>query len=282
MDGFMMLRYTALTFALILLSGCKVAVIVVEGGEVLFGDITGSGETCTAGTICFQEVQDTSVSSIYYAQPDEGWEFVQWSSGPGFWCQGSKHPLCELSLEPLAGVPEEEALVATDSTFYVMPIFQRIPPTVIVDGNEWYQPTFFKNLSWYEVNSACPAGVCSGTLNGYDLTGWTWASRQDMRDLFTYYLAPNKLGVNNDVSREVDSSWAPAFFTSGWRWHGGLYSLPHSLDGWIAAEQSPERGAVAFIVDREVGEEDLAVSWSSATKEASNELQGAWFYRPAP
>ena len=43
-EEFLMVRNIAISFVLLALAGCKVAVIVVEGGQVLFGDTTGTGE----------------------------------------------------------------------------------------------------------------------------------------------------------------------------------------------------------------------------------------------
>ena len=272
-------RYKFLMVLLVssLLASCKLAVIVVEGGEVLsnFGP-------CTAGNVCIHDVPDTNFSEFFYAQPEAGWEFVRWNSGKDFWCKDSTDRICELSLQGLAGIAPVEDIVASTSTFYIMPVFQPIPPTVVVDGKEWYQPIFFTNLTWDEVNATCQAGVCNGTLNGHDLNGWTWASSEDMDDLFNHYIGGDVFGGGNTVQREVDSSWAPAFFASGWRWHIGLHPLPHSLHGWIAADRSPEYGGSAFIVDSDAGREDLAVSWSYTLKEASNDLHGAWFYRAVP
>jgi len=51
--------------------------------------------------------------------------------------------------------------------------------TVMAGGLEWAQATSFTSLSWAEVSTACPSGVCSGTLNGFTMDGWTWATSLD-------------------------------------------------------------------------------------------------------
>ncbi|MDZ7781794.1 MAG: hypothetical protein U5K56_02225 [Halioglobus sp.] len=99
-----MVRVVAASLILLLLCGCKVAVVVVEGGEVLFGDDVGSPETCTGGSICFLEVTESSGWIGFHARPDEGWEFVRWQSGDGFLCQDSNRALCEIPLDSLAGL----------------------------------------------------------------------------------------------------------------------------------------------------------------------------------
>ncbi len=55
-----------------------------------------------------------------------------------------------------------------------------ITDTFSAGGNLWAQPKLFTSLSWNSMDAVCPAGsagVCGvGTLNGYDMNGWTWAS----------------------------------------------------------------------------------------------------------
>ena len=54
-----------------IIAGCKVAVMVVEGGEV---QSTGSG-TCIAATICIVEVNDTNFTETFTAVANTGWYF---------------------------------------------------------------------------------------------------------------------------------------------------------------------------------------------------------------
>ncbi|MBK6511261.1 MAG: hypothetical protein IPG64_23275 [Haliea sp.] len=69
-----------------------------------------------------------------------------------------------------------------------------VPITDIVtaDGKEWAQVELFKKLSWLDVSSQCPVlnDVCNSgsSLNGFDLTGWTWATTTDINLLFNVYL----------------------------------------------------------------------------------------------
>jgi hypothetical protein len=118
-------RVLGLSALLIALTGCKVAAILVEGGEV---QSTASG-TCqpavpgTTGTVCIHEVADTSYSESFTAVPDAGWQFVKWNSGGGgFLCQDSTNPTCVVSNVGTEGNAVLEAIVASDATFYLMPI----------------------------------------------------------------------------------------------------------------------------------------------------------------
>jgi hypothetical protein len=62
------------------ITGCKLAVIVVEGGEV---QSTGSG-TCVASAICIVDVSDSYFSETFSAVPDPGWYFQKWNAGIDF------------------------------------------------------------------------------------------------------------------------------------------------------------------------------------------------------
>ena len=107
------------------LQGCKVAVIVVEGGEV---QSTMSGTCIPAnpgvfGSVCIHEVSDTNFSETFTAVPDSGMTFVKWNSGDGFLCADSTNPACEVSNTVFAGNPFAEAIVSSNAVFYLMPIF---------------------------------------------------------------------------------------------------------------------------------------------------------------
>jgi len=93
----------------------------------------------------------------------------------------------------------------------------QITNTVIVNGYEWAQVSDFTNLSWQEINTVCPLGNCSGTLNGFDMNGWTWADGEAVAGLFNAYLADagvdpgSFLEGNYGYFSEDVSTWAPAF-----------------------------------------------------------------------
>jgi hypothetical protein len=121
-----MFRIIAVLLTVLFFSGCKLAVLLVEGGEV---QSIGSGTCMTSttvpqtGTVCIHEVADTSYSETFTAVPDLGWDFVKWNTGGGFLCADSTNPTCVVSNVPLAGNAFAEAIVASDAMFYIMPIF---------------------------------------------------------------------------------------------------------------------------------------------------------------
>jgi hypothetical protein len=55
---------------------------------------------------------------------------------------------------------------------------------VYVNGRLWYQPIWFDGVTRQDILNVCPDGECVGVLNGVELTGWTWARRSDVDQLF--------------------------------------------------------------------------------------------------
>lgn len=209
-------RFLVFLAIAVLVAGCKVAVIVVEGGEV---QSIGSG-TCFEGEICMVQVNDTNFADAFTAVPAEGWYFEKWNAGGGFFCSNSDDPTCTLSLEAGAGNSGIEALVASSETFYLMPVFKPDKDIITVDGKQWLQPVLFKGLSWSDIDAVCPheEGRCNGVLNGQDLRGWTWASIDDFNALINFYIGRDELGPGGgDYYWELDSEWFPALFEDGWR-----------------------------------------------------------------
>lgn len=56
----------------------------------------------------------------------------------------------------------------------------------IIDGRQWLQPNAVRGSSWDEINAVCGTGSCVGSVNGdgFDLTGWQWATIFEVGDLF--------------------------------------------------------------------------------------------------
>jgi len=70
-----------------------------------------------------------------------------------------------------------------------------ITDTVTVDGKIWAQVDLFAGLSWNNIGAVCPGGVCgTGTLNGFDMAGWHWASADDLAAVFNPFLVDSGFG----------------------------------------------------------------------------------------
>jgi hypothetical protein len=279
-----------------LMTACKLAVIVVEGGEVQAtegGELTVS-DICMEGTICIVEVNDTNFNMKFYAIPDAGWYFEKWNSGDRLFCADSTTLGCKLSLTAAKGNAGIETLVASPETFYLMPVFKPHKDTIIVDDKQWFQPHLFLNLSWHDINAVCPKGICAGVLNGYDMTGWLWASVNDINTLFNYYIGAEILGPGPSspyLGEAPNSTWASDFYSDGWGPTNDRISpffICRSTEGWTSDEAiqncSPDCHYTPHWSDADEDVEGFICS-DNATTEYWNSSNGywgetgAWFYR---
>lgn len=274
------LKFLLLISIAALLAGCKLAVIVVEGGTVREGD--GGGNVCDVGTICMFDVVNTESTYIFRALPSERWVFDHWQAGDRFLCGGSKEYQCRISLDQLEDEVAEK-IVNSTMTAYLMPIFRPAKDIIRVDGKEWYQPDLFSNLSWNEINAICPEGVCNGTLNGHDMTGWTWASLKDINDLFNYYLGSELLGPGPDRV-ELAPDAGSNIFEDGWLPTVKVFFDPYGYQRWIKGwtrnglNTNPNQAWPGSWEQFDPFYSEIQTDESYA-KDHSWVLDGAWFFR---
>ncbi|MBN7796878.1 hypothetical protein [Parahaliea mediterranea] len=262
--------------------GCKLAVIVVEGGEVRS---TGSG-TCVAGLVCVVDVTDTGFSDEFRAVPGEGWYFHKWNSGSRFFCGGSADPECKLYFSDYPGSEDNvqlQELVKSSEVFYLMPVFKQTPPEIAVpdnrpvrvNGQEWLQPRNFVNYSYNTIREVCPDKLCSGHLPGsaIDLTGYMWASGKDVRLLIESYKTRDRyiLGDFIYTKAEMDRELEQVINLN----LIALLSDDLSDEGWVHIVTAYD--AQPF----EPSREKLSIGANPFIRGSDHEdAYGAWFWRP--
>ncbi len=281
------LKFLLLLSIAVLIAGCKLAIIVVEGGEV---QSDGSG-VCLAGSICIVDVSDPDFAETFSAVPNDGWAFQKWNSGSGFFCGGSSEPFCHLSFAGHEESKEVAKMVASDDTFYLMPVFKRIsgyPP--IVGGNkEWLQPADFLGYSPRQVEAICPppSGACSGSLpnSSVDLTGYYWASLDDIAQLLNG-MRPYDSPINGsdlvdplpdppdpELLLGVDEDFLFEYFTHTYKFFEGGPQLVLSAFSRDRAEEPRHYEGIViqygWIQDGDTFIDDRDADGS-----------GAWFWRP--
>ena len=183
------LRLSLVALSVLTLASCKIRIIVPEGGHVY----TQSGAyQCDGGQTCNIDVIDFFFDETFIANPYRGYAFRFWKQGTGRFCGKSPNP-CRLLTTIFTGdwVPAVLPwLESSDIVFYLQPVFASGDDIIRANGKDWRQLSLFADLSWDEINAVCPvnrAGQCSGTLNGHDMKGWTWASASDVSALFDFY-----------------------------------------------------------------------------------------------
>lgn len=261
------------------LAGCKLAVILVEGGDVQ--SLSGT-RNCSAGDVCVFQVNDTTFSETFTAVPAPGWRFLRWNSGGDFLCQNLTSTQCSLSNTEAAGNPLVEAIVASERTFHIMPVFEfvgdpiPISESIFADGLLWAQVTPFGDLTWNEINAVCPAGDCDDGLAGFDMRGWTWASVAEVNSLFNHYIAFPALGPGPDQHIDGLFTFTPAVSNDGWE--GILYADILAIIGYT--RDAPPASCSGIGTNQNSGQDVAATGgWSSPFTDCAGRISGGWFYR---
>ncbi len=104
----------------ILLSGCKLFVTVGTGGSV-----SGSGgSNCSENSVCEIEITDATFIETFTAVPKAGFQFKQWEEGDGYLCGNQTSVHCTLDNTAAAGNSALEAVIASNRSFAIRPIFE--------------------------------------------------------------------------------------------------------------------------------------------------------------
>jgi hypothetical protein len=86
---------------------------------------------------------------------------------------------------------------------------------VVVGGSEWRQLTDTVSISYGDLvdSGTCSAssGLCNGSFNAVDFSGWTWATVEEVGLLFeTLTGLPAGTFASPENVNELGSTWAPA------------------------------------------------------------------------
>ena len=117
--------------ALAALAGCRLEVVVPEGGRV----VSESGRyDCDELFVCSGEVTDSSFEETFTALPDPGYRFVEWSGTDSTVCEGSTES-CKLRMLDLPPTIRR-SLLNSDMVARLVPIFEETdaPQAVSVTG----------------------------------------------------------------------------------------------------------------------------------------------------
>jgi hypothetical protein len=174
-----------------------------------------------------------------------------------------------------------------------------ISDIVTANGKVWAQVSLFTNLSWSQISAICPAGVCvdNGMLNGYNMSGWRWASVDDVNALFNFYGVSPALGPGPDwrYAGPADSEFAKLFFTAGWMPTLEYSGNPLYTQLWCAGHTSTLGRIPPVLADRYVAGIEMlkeariesgtfftraqVFTSQSTTDGGADETTGAWFFR---
>ncbi|MET0523471.1 MAG: calcium-binding protein [Nocardioides sp.] len=158
-----------------------------------------------------------------------------------------------------------------------------------VGGREWRELYETTGLSWTEIASVCPtdgATACSGTVRGRNLTGWTWATASQVRDLLDDY-APGLTTAEPPVVSGIDGFWAGISFLAVMRWTtytSSTYSYSESTSGWTASQDAAAGlpiGGFAAYSHQLAGTTATGSIGLGTAPDAASSVRGVWLWRPA-
>ena len=143
---------------------------------------------------------------------------------------------------------------------------------VTVDGTDWAQTDLFAGVTWSQIDTACPAGTCTGILNGYSVSGWTFASVDDVNTLFNHFFGYEHMGPGPSV--RIGDSVDHQMIDDGFRGADG--------GGYIAGQSYQANYVEGFTRDLDPNGLPYYGSWSVQTSPESYGSASALTYRTEP
>ena len=116
--GQIIARLCLLILCTLSLAACKLVINVPAGGKV----ISANGEECFANSRCVIEVTSTNYDDRFTADPDDDYLFLHWKKRSRGLCALSR-ATCRLYSSFVVGNPDLEAILASDTEFYLEPVF---------------------------------------------------------------------------------------------------------------------------------------------------------------
>jgi hypothetical protein len=164
---------------------------------------------------------------------------------------------------------------------------------VDVEGTKWLQPIDFHGYSWNDVSEVCDSstGVCSGLLGPTDLTGWTWASLDEVNSLLNNFIVTEpKLVLGTDFV--YCDMCVDAYFAAGFNYE--TVFVPST--GWLRVSGGVSRTTSLADIERAYGRAvgqsafvGILGSNTTILKDGSCDIgatcsgdSGAWFYSEVP
>ncbi len=109
-----------------------------------------------------------------------------------------------------------KGIAATVLTLFAAGVHATSIQPVHVGERQWLQPNAFVDIRWWDVEDICDTqtGTCEGSLNGVDLSGWTWASLGDVNNLFNSFIGQPQL-TGPDMFFTLTHLEIQSFFDAG-------------------------------------------------------------------
>jgi len=154
---------------------------------------------------------------------------------------------------------------------------------VDAQGRSWRQVTETIGASWQAIAQRCPVDgstPCAGTLGNQDLTGWVWATNEQVAELFEEFMpgiaAAGSLSGGNCVLPGLGflSTFNPTY--SGYTTFGASFYI----SGWSA---TTTRGNAAIAPEVAAGYQPHHGSFNLLAQisvTSTSAYRGAWLFKP--
>lgn len=199
-----------------LVTGCKVAVMVSSGGDV----ISQSGaRDCLGPKTCEFEAVDATFDETFTAVANEGYVFSRWEKGKQdsrFLCKGSANPVCRVSNKLLTGI--EIPIAAYGGHYYLFPIFVFVGIDSDDDGVKNWLDLDDDNDGVFDVDDLCPLDNVNEDGFGcpilYANTNSTAFQKNDYLDAIASSFS-STLGRSSNGSGATDAWTISTYFKPG-------------------------------------------------------------------
>jgi hypothetical protein len=144
-------------------------------------------------------------------------------------------------------------------------------------GNQWRDLNDTVNISWDQIDAICANDgltPCAGSIGTVDFSGWTWATRDQVRSLFV-----ELTGLNTELDDyfhqdDLSSSWAPAALAAV------TPTFSNAFVTYVFGSTSTSPGYLPFIADNhQLGFDEVNLTQFNPTQQGPD--LGAWLYQPA-
>lgn len=157
---------------------------------------------------------------------------------------------------------------------------------VDAQGRSWRQVTETANRSWLAIAERCPVdGVtpCSGTLGTQDLTGWIWATHDQVAELFEEFMpGVTELGSVSGGACVLPGLGFTNVFTPTWSSYT-TFGASFYISGWTSTVAARGGSPTAFVPEVSAGYQPHHGAFNllaQAGVGTQSQYRGAWLFLP--
>ena len=153
-------------------------------------------------------------------------------------------------------------------------------------GRSWRQVTETMNRSWLAIAERCPVDgttPCAGTLGSQDLTGWIWATHDQVAELFEEFMpGVTELGSVSGGACVLPGLGFTSVFTPTWSSYT-TFGASFYISGWTSSIAARGGSPTAFVPEVSAGYQPHHGAFNllaQAGVGTQSQYRGAWLFLP--